>query len=59
MRTRTFASYIDYFQAKQAAVDGLQGASDLGTRWTPAGKMRLTLGFQAMENILLRMAQLL
>ena len=59
MRTRTFASYIDFFRAKQAAVDGQQGASDLGTRWTPAGQMRLTLDFKAMKNTLLRMAQLL
>ena len=57
-RTRTFASYIDFFCAKQAAVDGQQGASDLGTRWTSTGKMRLTLGFQVMKNTLLGMAQL-
>ena len=56
---RTFAGYIDFFRAKQAAVDGQQGANDLGTRWTPTGKMRLTLGFQAMKNTLLRMTQLL
>ena len=59
MRMRTFASDTDFFRAKLAAVDRQQGASDLGTRWTPTGKMRLTLDFQAMYNNELGLAQLL
>ena len=59
VRMRTFASDTDFFRAKLAAVDRQQGASDLGTRWTPTDKMRLTLGFQAMYNTELGLAQLL
>ena len=54
-----FASDTDFFHAKQAAVDGQQGASDLGTEWTLNSMMGLTLGFQVIKYTLLRIAQLL
>ena len=59
MRISAFTSETDFFRAKQAVVDGQQGASDLGTQRTPTGTMSLALGFQAMKNTPLRMAQLL